>query len=370
MIVLQFIKKFRGVFRMEPELDVNQKINIMKEFRTKWSLENIQKMKLSDYSARKETRQKNSPDMTFIYDIENGDFKNVASIGSGYSPTFIIYEHDKPSKTTGMMHDDSYSWRARYGDTRKESFNAVKNEIVYLINSCKNNQNEQNFNWVYDTSMQLGMNAQEPTNFKKALLFLYQKENIENTTLISIFNKEILEYYIQEKELSLNGLSKKYYDLQKLLISNYHIKGLSDAIKKSEEILELWAERPIRFSSQGRNEVKQTTHKEIEGQVKEILVNAYTRNSTIVENVKNRDDHTCKSCNFSYKQKIVEAHHLIPLSSTGKTITNPDDLITLCPTCHRIAHHLLNNEKKNDALKMETSLIPRIQKVWSKAYKQ
>lgn len=68
---------------------------------------------------------------------------------------------------------------------------------------------------------------------------------------------------------------------------------------------------------------------------------AHHRNAGIVAKCKQRDGHTCKSCGFNRRfngRSIIECHHLHPISAEGARITVIDDLISLCPTCHRIAH--------------------------------
>lgn len=79
----------------------------------------------------------------------------------------------------------------------------------------------------------------------------------------------------------------------------------------------------------------------IEGITKERIVLKRERNHKIAIECKIRDSFTCQACSFKYKEQIVECHHLIPLSKTDAVVTNIDNLITLCPTCHALAHILL-----------------------------
>lgn len=65
------------------------------------------------------------------------------------------------------------------------------------------------------------------------------------------------------------------------------------------------------------------------------------RSSKYVSAVKEKYNFTCQACDFKLKvngRDIIEVHHLKPLSQTGKVLTSTDDLICLCPTCHRVAH--------------------------------
>ena len=65
------------------------------------------------------------------------------------------------------------------------------------------------------------------------------------------------------------------------------------------------------------------------------------RNIGIVNRRKELDDYTCQACGFKLKvnnRYVIECHHTNPLAGGKERITNINDLICLCPTCHRIAH--------------------------------
>jgi hypothetical protein len=66
-----------------------------------------------------------------------------------------------------------------------------------------------------------------------------------------------------------------------------------------------------------------------------------TRNVVLAEARKALDNYTCQACGFHLrvcKSYVVEAHHLEPLSASGERETKIEMLVSLCPTCHRIAH--------------------------------
>lgn len=63
---------------------------------------------------------------------------------------------------------------------------------------------------------------------------------------------------------------------------------------------------------------------------------------------------------FHYNGEIVQAHHLDPLSECKQPQkTKLEDLITLCPNCHCIAHFLL---RKSDRFKCKTDLVEELRK--------
>ena len=68
-----------------------------------------------------------------------------------------------------------------------------------------------------------------------------------------------------------------------------------------------------------------------------------SRDSRLVEARRKVDDYTCQSCDFRLMLPdgnfIIEVHHLNPIGDLlDVTITSVEDLVCLCPTCHRIAH--------------------------------
>lgn len=56
----------------------------------------------------------------------------------------------------------------------------------------------------------------------------------------------------------------------------------------------------------------------------------------IREYVLHRDSHTCQACNGKSKDKILNVHHIVPRSQGGTD--RPDNLITLCESCHKKYH--------------------------------
>ncbi|AHI25450.1 HNH endonuclease [Komagataeibacter xylinus E25] len=84
-------------------------------------------------------------------------------------------------------------------------------------------------------------------------------------------------------------------------------------------------------------------HEGLEGIMEEKIYLRRTRDLRLVQKRKKKDDFTCQAC--AYREKvdgdkyIIDVHHIMPLGGlTEATITNLDDLVCLCPNCHRIAH--------------------------------
>ena len=91
----------------------------------------------------------------------------------------------------------------------------------------------------------------------------------------------------------------------------------------------------------------------IDGITREKLISLSIRNQKLIIARKILDNFTCQACGFHYNDKIVECHHLIPLSDTQTTYNSVNDLITLCPNCHALVHsiyHLDKNYQKREKL--------------------
>lgn len=68
---------------------------------------------------------------------------------------------------------------------------------------------------------------------------------------------------------------------------------------------------------------------------------SHARNARLAKECKKRDDYKCRACGFILRLNgsfIIECHHLNPISLDGERTTKLAELVSLCPTCHRIAH--------------------------------
>jgi hypothetical protein len=64
------------------------------------------------------------------------------------------------------------------------------------------------------------------------------------------------------------------------------------------------------------------------------------RNADLIARRKEYDGYQCQACHFRlevHRRFIIDCHHKCPLTDVRVT-SWPDDLICLCPRCHRIAH--------------------------------
>lgn len=80
--------------------------------------------------------------------------------------------------------------------------------------------------------------------------------------------------------------------------------------------------------------------KAIEGYKKDRVLALSDRDKNLVKARKQKDKYTCQACGLIIEidgKFVIECHHLNPIS-LGVRETTIEDLVSLCPTCHRIAH--------------------------------
>lgn len=91
---------------------------------------------------------------------------------------------------------------------------------------------------------------------------------------------------------------------------------------------------------------------DIEGEKEDFTGYRIRRSSKLARSAKVRDRHTCQACGFYFEDQIVHVHHLDPLSEYARPQeTKLEDLVTLCPTCHYLAHYWLRMNSQFKQLK-------------------
>ena len=95
-----------------------------------------------------------------------------------------------------------------------------------------------------------------------------------------------------------------------------------------------------------------------EGRKYEVKLLRRSRSQEIVAQAKQKNKYTCEVCGFHFENRIVQAHHLVPVSQNkGIKLVSENDLIVLCPTCHYLAHYLLEkNPEYSERQKLVNAL--------------
>ena len=90
---------------------------------------------------------------------------------------------------------------------------------------------------------------------------------------------------------------------------------------------------------------------DLEGSKVEVKGYRIRRSAKLVQKAKERDGYACIACEFHFENQIVHVHHLDPLSEYKRPKdTKLTDLVTLCPTCHYLAHYWLRKDPKYKGL--------------------
>ncbi|MBI5648217.1 MAG: HNH endonuclease [Ignavibacteriae bacterium] len=119
----------------------------------------------------------------------------------------------------------------------------------------------------------------------------------------------------------------------------------------SRDILPLWLDKKSKKEQRLTSVVFDVRNEEdaaaFEGDKEEFTGYRIRRSAKLVKETKNRDGHTCRACNFHFEDQIVHVHHLDPIGEYKyPQKTKLEDLVTLCPTCHFLAHYLLRDSAK------------------------
>jgi hypothetical protein len=124
----------------------------------------------------------------------------------------------------------------------------------------------------------------------------------------------------------------------------------------SKDVQPLWIDKKTPKQQQVSSAVFDVRNEEeavdLEGDVEAVSGFRIRRSAKLVKAAKKRDGHTCRACGFHFEDQIVHVHHLDPLSEYERPQeTKLDDLITLCPNCHYLAHYWLREDSRYKQLK-------------------
>lgn len=129
----------------------------------------------------------------------------------------------------------------------------------------------------------------------------------------------------------------------------------------SKDVLPLWIDKKTKTEQRVSSAVFDVRNEEeavdLEGTKDEVTGFRIRRSAKLVKAAKERDKYTCRACGFHFEDQIVHVHHLDPISEYKRPKdTKLQDLLTLCPTCHYLAHYWLRKSsryKRLDALLSE-----------------
>jgi predicted HNH restriction endonuclease len=153
--------------------------------------------------------------------------------------------------------------------------------------------------------------------------------------------------------------NKKLSKTRQTVKDKYESYSEEELFELVKQLFQKAANKPL-FTSKDKKEIAPEDRAAIEGEVAERKMLVRKRNKASADKCKDRDKYKCRACSFYYKKRVVECHHLVPLHISGKTKINPEELITLCPTCHRLAHCLLEEDAYNQNVNILLSNLHKI----------
>ncbi|MGB3464828.1 MAG: hypothetical protein WBA74_06150, partial [Cyclobacteriaceae bacterium] len=113
----------------------NDKQQIWQDFLETWPVERVKKMQLEEYTNLKRND-------SFCYWLEARTYE-LGSIWGGSSYKFGIYKRNNLNSTdsrSGYKTDGEYGWVGKFGDTRDEAFENVKDQIIQVVEAAKENR--------------------------------------------------------------------------------------------------------------------------------------------------------------------------------------------------------------------------------------
>ncbi|QPH99512.1 hypothetical protein G5B97_05185 [Campylobacter concisus] len=173
-----------------------ERLKLRDDFQQRWPFQAVENMTLEQYTGVK------SKD-TFTFWLESKT-ESLISIWGGSAYKFGIFKRaqndvEKELKS-GQTGDTEYGWYEKYGETRKQAFEKIKNLILQIIENAQNKEFEK------IDDIDLG-NA-----IKWKIAFLYAPDK----TLLHIVSKKAFKYLAQKNNIK----SKNISEIQKELLKN------------------------------------------------------------------------------------------------------------------------------------------------------
>lgn len=139
----------------------NEFNNIYDNFNKKFPIENLEKMKLEEYT--------NLSKDSFCYWVET-ETRLLGNIKGSTSYKFGIYKFNQPPREdSGYLHDEKYAWVSKYGDNAQDVF--YKNILPKIIKIATCSRNEE-----FDKIDEIDISEM----FKWKIAFLYSEKELVN----------------------------------------------------------------------------------------------------------------------------------------------------------------------------------------------
>ncbi len=235
----------------------------------------------------------------------------------------------------------------------------ASDEEIVDVASAKKRVAKLSYSAIYDGAAKEGRFAVDRVcGVHSALLHLAEPDTFES--IISETHKRQITNVFEHVVLDNPGLNReqKISLIRKRLSNEYGDKEDPDHTRRwffyLPRVKPLWIDKSS-ASQQLNTSIEDEVHREQlaqanseeEGKKEEAKGYRFHRSAKLAAEAKNRDNFTCRACQFKFRRKIVHVHHLDPLSEwQSPKKTTVDDLVTLCPNCHYIAHYWLRQSEK------------------------
>lgn len=157
--------------------------NLWDRFLEVWSVDRVKDMTLEEYI---QVGSKNS----FTYWLEHVT-KPIADIRGGDASKFgIFHRRNQQNKENGRgrIYDNEYCWFEKFGTTKEQAFQTIKNNILNIISAVRSN-NLDDLQSIQISDM-----------FKWKIAYLYQ--NQKDPSIVPIFSKAWLDFLTGDNNLT------------------------------------------------------------------------------------------------------------------------------------------------------------------------
>lgn len=196
-----------------------QDIQKWEEFQKIWDIERVRKMTLEEYSKAKKNLKDGDED-SFTYWIEH-ILTGLGGYKGGNAGKFGIYNKaaEKESSIKGCIESDGYVWYPKYGETKKEAFEKIRENIIKVIQCSKQNE----FDKIDSIKLAEG--------YKWKIAFCYQ--GINNPKIIPIYKKDVLKKIVKHYAgVNSNKISKLQEQITSKKLSDQNMFDFSEPLWK------------------------------------------------------------------------------------------------------------------------------------------
>ncbi len=231
----------------------------------------------------------------------------------------------------------------------------VQNSELTAIQSIKERIRRECYSAIYE-----GIPESDPIHISKkcsvhyALLHLADPENHE-IIISDTHRKQIIGVFGHIVESPSSDIERFIKQIRFKLYRSYGHYEEHDWKYRwffySRDLKSLWEGKNSKKAQESTSASFDVNAEEIASDLEGATVNSIghriQRSHKLVKQAKKRDQYTCRACGFHYDDQIVHVHHLDPISEyEHPQETKLSDLVTLCPTCHYMAHYWLRKSNK------------------------